>query len=87
MREVVLPKSAAPARRGLVLYGALLTAIQGTARKPLAFPILDIANGLTAGETAIACGIAGRARGVFVAAGSIAEGREKNFLPCDHAPT
>ena len=83
----MLPKGAAPMRRGLVLDGALLTAIQGAARKPLAFPILDIANGLIAGGAAIACGVAGRARGVFVAAGSIAEGREKNFLPCDHAPT
>jgi hypothetical protein len=79
MRDVVLPKSAALARRRLVLYRALLTAIQGAASKPLAFPILDIANGLIASRAAIACGVAGRARGMFMAAGSIAEGRGKKF--------
>ena len=40
---------------------------------PLAFTILDIANGLTTGGAAVACRVAERARGVFVAAWPIAE--------------
>ena len=66
-----MAKSAAPAR-GLILDGTLLPAIQGAAREPLAFTIQDIANGLPAGGAAVACQVAGRAHGVFVAARPIA---------------
>ena len=59
-------------RSGLVLEGPLLPAIQGAAREPLAFTILDIANGLTTGGAAVACRVAERAHGGFVAAWPIA---------------
>ena len=66
-----MPQKAAPLG-GLVLDGALLPPVQGAARKPLAFTVLDIANGLPTGGAAVACGVAGRVRGVFVAAWPLA---------------
>jgi hypothetical protein len=60
------------AARGLVFNVPLLLAIQGAARMPLAFPVTDIANGLTAGGAAIASRVAERDHGVFVAAWPIA---------------
>ena len=69
--DAALAQRSAPAC-GLVLDGPLLAAIQGAAREPLAFPILDIANGLTAGGAAVACRVAERAHGGFVAARPIA---------------
>ena len=71
-----LPQSAAPAC-GLVLDGPLLPAIQGAAREPLAFTVQDIANGLTAGGAAVACRVAERGHGGFVAAWPIAERKGK----------
>ena len=43
---------------GSVLDGPLLPAIQGAAREPLAFTVLDVANRLTAGGAAVACRVA-----------------------------
>ena len=71
---VALPREAAPAC-GLVLEGPLLTAIQGAAREPLAFPILDIANRLTAGGASSSvpgCGASSRG-----ARGSLADRRRE----------
>jgi hypothetical protein len=64
-------QGAAPSR-GLILDGALLPPIPGAAGKPLAFPVLDIANGLPAGRAAVAGGVAWRAHGVLMAARPIA---------------
>ena len=66
-----LAESAVRLRR-LVLDAPLLLPIQGAAGVPLAFTIQDIANGLPAGGAAVACQVAGRVDGVFVAAGPIA---------------
>jgi hypothetical protein len=68
---VVLVKNAAPARC-LILYGPLRPAIQGAAREPLAFAILDIANSLPTGGAAVARQVADRIHGVFVAAWPVA---------------
>ena len=62
-----MAKSVAPAR-GFILDVTLVLAIQSAAREPLAFTIQDIANGLPAGTAAVACQVAGRVHGVFVAA-------------------
>jgi hypothetical protein len=76
-----VPQSAAPSRR-LVFDGALALSIQGAAAVPLAFTIQDVANGLMAGGGAVTCPVAGRPRGVFVAAWPIAQRKRKKSLSC-----
>ena len=69
--DVALEQNAVPC--GLVLDGPLLPPLQGAAREPFAFTIQDNPNGLTAGRAAVACQVAARASGVFVAARPIAQ--------------
>jgi hypothetical protein len=57
---------------GKVLEVPLLTAIQGTAREPLAFTILDVANRLTTCAAAEASRVAERDHGRFIATWSVA---------------
>ena len=80
-----MARKASPAG-GLILNDPLLLPIQGAASEPLAFPVQDIVKCLPAGGAAVACGVAGRAHGAFVAAWPVTERREKKFLLRDHAP-
>ena len=73
----VLLRQGSVAARGLVFNGPLLLAIQGAARMPLAFPVLDVVNRLPAGGAAVTSRVAERDHGVFVAARSIAQGEGK----------
>jgi hypothetical protein len=51
-----------------VLYGPLRPTSQSAARATRAFTIKDIANGLPTDGATVACRVAARASGVFVAA-------------------
>jgi hypothetical protein len=57
---------------GFVLDGPPRLTIQGAARMPLTFPVLDVVNRLPAGGAAITGRVAGRDHRVFVAAWPIA---------------
>ena len=71
---------------GLVLEGPLLPAIEGAAKEPLAFTVLDVANRLTTGGASNSVpGCGPRSRGVR---GSLADRRaegKKSFMLRDHA--
>ena len=70
----------AAAASSKILEGSLLAAIQGTAREPLTFTILDVADCLTTGWAAVTCRVARRGHGRFMAAWPVAERRSpKNF--------
>jgi hypothetical protein len=67
---------------GSVLEEPLFAAIQGAARKPFTFTIPDIANSLPTGVAAVACGIADRDHGRFIAAWPIAKRMEQKRRRC-----
>ena len=71
-RSDVAPREDRRRRAAWYSMAPLLTTVQGAAREPLAFSILDVANRLTAGGATVPCRVAGRGRGVFVAARPIA---------------
>ncbi len=74
-----MPRGAASVR-GLVFYGPLLAAIQGAAREPLTFTVLDIANRLTAGGAAISApGCAVRLRAVRSSLADHIREKKKSF--------
>ena len=71
---------------GKVLKVPLLTAIQSTARKPLAFTILDVANCLTTGcGSSNVPGCGARSREIHGSLADRRSGGEKKFLLRDHA--
>ena len=71
---------APPRAGGLVLLLACAAALESAAAQPLAFTIQHPANGLTAGGAAVACLVAARLQGRFMAPRPVAQGsRRKNF--------